>query len=107
MFPFSYSGQKLTDIIPTMVSALVVVYIEITDRSSFTRVQKLEWQKVTRPQISNKIKPLGLMENESKPFEYTDKHHNFIMELVKMPPRHVLKVEIQPELWSQLVEGNL
>lgn len=47
------------------------------------------------------------MENESKPFKYTDKHHNFITELVKMPPRHALKVEIQPGLWSQLVEGNL
>lgn len=47
------------------------------------------------------------MENESKPFEYTDKHRNFITELVKMPPRYVLKVEIQPGLWSQLVEGNL
>lgn len=71
-------------------------------------VQKLEWQKGKRPQISNKkINPFGLMENESKPFEYTDKHHNFITELVKMPPRYVLKVEIQPGLWSQLVEGNL
>lgn len=35
MFPFSYSGQKHTDIIPTTASALVVVYIEISDRSSF------------------------------------------------------------------------
>lgn len=49
MLPFPHSGQKRTDIIPTTVSALVVVYIEITDRSSFicSKTRVAERKKTT------------------------------------------------------------
>lgn len=52
MFPFSYSGQKHTDLIPTTVHWWLYTLKLVTGVLLY--VQKLEWQKVTRPWISNK-----------------------------------------------------